>query len=146
MAGGSLALAGCAAWPDSPHGFEAGQAMRGQKVAALAQEEIGAPYRYGGSTPRGFDCSGLVYYLYRQVGVSLPRTAEAQYDQTARLTRSALLPGDLVFFFGGAATHVGIYLGAGRFVHAPETGKPVSFGSLQEAYWSNHYLGAGRPP
>ena len=109
----------------------------------LAQDQVGVPYVYGGRTPQGFDCSGLVYYVYGKVGVSLPRTAAAQYDRTRRVAEKDLKPGDLVFFLD--AGHVGIYVGDGWFIHAPETGKPVEGAWLNVGYWHDHYYGAGRP-
>ena len=140
-----LALAGCA-WPEQPGMTPpptAVQLDRGQRAAALAQQQEGAPYEYGGRTPRGFDCSGLVYYVYGKLGVSLPRTAAAQYDHTQRIARQDLRPGDLVFFLN--AGQVGIYVGDGWFVHAPETGKPVAGAWLNTGYWHDNYYGAGRP-
>lgn len=116
---------------------------RGKRAAQLAQQQEGVPYQYGGHTPTGFDCSGLVYYVYGKLGVSVPRTAAAQFDHTARVARDDLKPGDLVFFLD--ANHVGIYVGDGWFVHAPETGKPVAGAWLNTGYWHDHYYGAGRP-
>lgn len=140
-------LAGCAQWPAQPPRAvpQAAATERGLKVAQLAEAEQGVPYLYGGSSPRGFDCSGLAWYVYRQVGVSLPRTAQAQYDHLPRVARGELKPGDLVFFFGGVQMHVGIYLGDGRFVHAPETGAPVSNARLDTGYWNDHYVAGARP-
>lgn len=140
-------LGGCAEWP------EPGAAMAatpremdlGKRVTALAEQQVGVPYVYGGHSPLGFDCSGLVYYSYGRLGVSLPRTAQAQYDHTRRVPRADLEPGDLVFFFGGTAMHVGIYTGDGWFIHAPETGKPVAGAWMNAGYWNEHYVGAGRP-
>lgn len=116
---------------------------RGKRAAELAQQQTGVPYQYGGRTPQGFDCSGLVYYVYGKLGVSLPRTAAAQYDRTQRIALGDLKPGDLVFFLD--ANHVGIYVGDGWFIHAPETGKPVSGAWLNTGYWHDNYFGAGRP-
>ena len=121
----------------------AAQLDRGKRVAQLAQQQEGVPYQYGGHTPRGFDCSGLVYYVYGRLGVSLPRTAASQYDHTQRIAQSDLKPGDLVFFLN--ANHVGIYVGDGWFIHAPETGKPVGGAWLNTGYWHDNYYGAGRP-
>jgi len=112
-------------------------------VVLLAKDQVGVPYVYGGHTPQGFDCSGLVYYVYGQLGVSVPRTAGAQYDHTRRIAEKDLKAGDLVFFLN--ANHVGIYVGDGWFIHAPETGKPVEGAWLNVGYWHDHYYGAGRP-
>jgi cell wall-associated NlpC family hydrolase len=84
------------------------------------------PYRYGGSTPRGFDCSGFVQYVYARLGVRLPRTAQQQYNATRHVSRSQARAGDLVFFFvGGRVTHVGIYAGANTMIAAPHSGQVV---------------------
>jgi cell wall-associated NlpC family hydrolase len=93
---------------------------------AIASRYFGVPYRYGGSSPAGFDCSGLVLYVFRQLGVQLPRTAQAQYGATRRVSRSQARPGDLVFFFnGGRVTHMGIYVGGNMMIAAPHTGAVV---------------------
>lgn len=102
---------------------------------------VGKRYRYGGSTPsRGFDCSGLVQYSFKQAGVLLPRTTEDQRRASARIRKASLRRGDLVFFDqeGKKSSHVGIYLGGGRFVHAPSSGKTVRTDSLDSPYWSRH--------
>lgn len=119
----------------------------GGKVVKLVQQQVGAPYLYGGDTPRGFDCSGLVEYVYSQAGIRLPRTAEGQFNRTPRVAMDALQPGDILFFSSdsGNLMHVGIYIGSRWFVHAPESGKPVSSARLDSDYWKGHYLGAGRP-
>lgn len=144
-----LTLTGCAQWPEPGEASQPTpvQSKLGQKVAELAEQQMGVPYLYGGDTPDGFDCSGLVQYVYGQAGVKLPRTAEAQYNDTPRVARDALEPGDIVFFRSdsGSLMHVGIYVGSHWFVHAPEGGKPVSGARLDGAYWYGHYLGAGRP-
>lgn len=86
----------------------------------------GVPYRYGGSTPSGFDCSGFTSYVYKKAGKSIPRTASAQRRATTRISRSSAVPGDLVFFHrGGRVYHVGIYAGSGKVLHAPRTGTRV---------------------
>jgi cell wall-associated NlpC family hydrolase len=118
-------------------------------AAALlnAQSRIGTPYRYGGSGPDAFDCSGLVAYAYRQAGVTLPRTAAQQYALARPVPRAELRPGDLVFFrwSGREVSHVGIYAGDGQFVHAPQTGGQVRTASLDDGWYRERYAGAGRP-
>ena len=106
---------------------------------------IGAPYRYGGASPDGFDCSGLVHFAYRTAGVDLPRTSGQLYKATQPVALRAALPGDLLFFnYGGRVSHVGIYLGEQRFVHAPSSGKPVGVASLRETHYRDRFVGAGR--
>jgi cell wall-associated NlpC family hydrolase len=107
---------------------------RGASVVAIASRYLGIPYVYGGASPRGFDCSGLTMYVYAQLGVSLPRTAAAQYGATTRIARSQAVPGDLIFFFtGGSVTHVAIYLGGNMMLAAPHTGDVVKKQSIYSA-------------
>ena len=100
----------------------------GQRAARIAAGELGVPYRYGGSSPSGFDCSGLVAFVYGKLGVRLPHNAAAQYAYGRAVDRSHLLPGDLVFFHG--LGHVGVYIGRGRIIHAPRSGERVEIQSL----------------
>ncbi len=109
---------------------------------------VGTPYRYGGNTPEsGFDCSGLVTYVYRDMlALNLPRTSrELAAIQGPKIPTDRLTAGDLVFFGNkGNVWHVGIYVGEGRFVHAPSTGGTVRLDHLDGAYWRDHYTGAKR--
>lgn len=115
------------------------------RVVVTAMQMVGAPYRWGGSTPEGFDCSGLVQYAYSNAGLRLPRTAAAQLDASEPLTLEKAEAGDLLFFRDGRRTsHVAIYLGQGRFVHAPSTGGQVSLDSFGNAYWRMRFARAGR--
>ncbi len=102
---------------------------------------LGVPYVWGGSSPRGFDCSGLVMYVYGQIGVSLPHSSYAQFNMGSAVSLSQLQPGDLVFFTG--ASHVGIYIGGGQFIHAPHTGTVVQVSSLS-GWYAATYDGARR--
>ena len=103
---------------------------------------LGVPYVWGGASPRGFDCSGLVMYAFAQIGVSVPHSSYAQYGMGTPVSMSQLQPGDLVFFAG--ASHVGIYIGGGQFIHAPHTGDVVKISSLSEGWYTSTYVGARR--
>ena len=119
-----------------------------EAIIASAQSMLGVPYRYGGTSPAtGFDCSGLVQYAYRHAGIRIPRTTGEQYRASLLLPRHALQPGDVIFFhLRGTArvSHVGIYLGDGRFIHAPSTGKKVSVSELNDPYWKRRFTSGGR--
>lgn len=126
----------------------AGQ-VPGDAIAREALAQVGVAYRYGGAEPRGgFDCSGLVAWTHAREGIAVPRTAAAQFAAAEPVPRERLRPGDLVFFrlrpHNRAITHVGIYTGHGRFVHAPQAGRHVVEASLDDAYFSGRYAGAGR--
>ncbi|TAL31334.1 MAG: NlpC/P60 family protein [Spirochaetes bacterium] len=115
------------------------------RIVATAERCLGTPYRYGGESPGGFDCSGLVMYVFGKHGIALPRTAGDQFEDGARVPLAALQPGDLVFFRtagGRGISHVGIYTGKGEFIHAPRTGTTVSYARLDNKYWKRHYAGA----
>jgi len=115
-----------------------------QKALAL----LGTPYRWGGTSPDGgFDCSGMVGYVFRSaLGIELPRVARAMAKDGEKVERGSLAVGDLVFFSrrGKRVDHVGIYVGEGRFVHAPRTGKDVEVSSLDNGYWARKYMQARR--
>ena len=102
----------------------------GTRVVRIAAREPGTPYRYGGMSPSGFDCSGLVAYVYGKLGVDLPHNAAAQYAYGRPVGSGKLRPGDLVFFHG--LGHVGLYIGRGRIIHAPQSGQRVEVQSLTE--------------
>ena len=110
------------------------------EAATIALRYLGVPYVWGGASPSGFDCSGLVMYVYAQLGISLPHFAAAQYGMGTPVSRDQLQPGDLVFFDG--LNHVGIYIGGGQFVHAPETGDVVKITPLSS--FGPAYVGARR--
>jgi peptidoglycan DL-endopeptidase CwlO len=111
-------------------------------VVGIAMRYLGVPYVWGGSSPSGFDCSGFVMYVYAQVGVSLPHYTGAQWGYGVPVSRDQLEPGDLVFFDG--LGHVGIYIGGGSFIHAPQTGDVVKVSSLSDGWYAATYDGARR--
>jgi cell wall-associated NlpC family hydrolase len=116
--------------------------LLGREIVRYAKHLLGAPYEYGGSSPRsGFDCSGFVRYVYSHFGISLPHSSFGDLVEGRRVGRSALRPGDLVFFDG--AGHVGIYVGNGHFIHAPHTGTVVSI-STMSGWYGTRYVGARR--
>ena len=163
-----LLLAGCASTPEPryipPPSFDppppiateqpqwdgsggaAGLRTRGEELADLALRLRGVPYRYGGATRAGFDCSGLVFFSHQQLGVIVPRTSRDQADGARQIKESKLRRGDLVFFRIGSryVNHVGIYIGERRFVHAPGAGKPVTVNSLDDEYYAQRFSSAGR--
>jgi cell wall-associated NlpC family hydrolase len=114
-------------------------------VAAKALGQLGAPYRLGGADPAGFDCSGLVQWAFAAAGVAVPRTTEEQFHWFQAVPREDLQPGDLVFFRLPQA-HVGIYLGAGEFVHAPASGRTVERARLDSPWFILGFAGGGRAP
>ncbi|HET9268400.1 MAG TPA: C40 family peptidase [Vicinamibacterales bacterium] len=121
----------------------------GAVIAREARAQIGVPYRWGGNDPRGgFDCSGLVAYVHAREGIAVPRTAAEQFAAAARVDEDRLRPGDLVFFrlesSRRGVSHVGIYTGQRRFVHAPQSGRDVTEASLEDPYYRERFAGAGR--
>ena len=120
--------------------------VTGEAILADARAHTGTAYRAGGATPAGFDCSGFVQFLYGQVGVALPRTAEAQFDNGRDVRERDITAGDLVFFRtdGRRVSHVGIATGDGRFIHAPNARSRVRIDRLDTAYWADRYAGARR--
>lgn len=159
----ALALAGCswaperpadvppargswASWGDPlPADGQAAAHRPAVQAVNMATGLIGTPYRWGGATPDGFDCSGLVYYTFRKAGLAVPRTSQAQYRAARPVPIAQAEPGDLVFFGRrGSISHVGIYLGDERFVHAPESGRTVTVAHLADGYYRARFAGAGR--
>jgi cell wall-associated NlpC family hydrolase len=118
-----------------------------QTVLMTARSLIGAPYRYGGTTPRGFDCSGYVRYVFQKaVGIRLPRTAGDQVRNGSEVALADLRPADLVYFKirRQKSLHVGIYIGRGKFIHAPSSRGKVNIQNLNMDYWTRSYRGARR--
>jgi len=149
----SVALAGAAApLPVSPSSGPGSPSSRGAAIVPLARTELGMPYIWGGASPQtSFDCSGLVQWVYAQVGINLPRTAQDQYNATLRVLPDQLQPGDTVYFANTyrsdvPITHVGIYIGNGLMIDAPAEGEVVQIASVFTGFWGAHYAGAGRVP
>ncbi len=114
----------------------------GDRVAHLATRHVGAPYEWGGADPTGFDCSGLVMYVYAKLGVALPHNAARQYAYGLSVDRDDLRPGDLVFF--DRLRHNGIYIGRGQFVHASQEGRGVRISRLDEPWFRQRWVGGRR--
>jgi peptidoglycan DL-endopeptidase CwlO len=112
------------------------------EVVPIALRYLGVPYRWGGASPSGFDCSGFTMYVYGKIGISLPHLVSWQYRYGRQVSRSQLAAGDLVFFNG--LGHVGIYIGGGRFVHSPHTGDVVKISSIHESWYRSTWVGARR--
>jgi len=117
-----------------------------RNIVRTAEEYIGLPYRWGGASPEsGFDCSGLTMTVYRLNGLNLPRSSTQQYQTGTPISRRHLQRGDLVFFAtagGKRVSHVGIYAGDGKFIHAPKSGRKIESESLSNSYFSRRYVGA----
>ncbi|MFC5608300.1 C40 family peptidase [Variovorax soli] len=154
LAGALLVLAGCGSTPPRATGGAAASVRytplsteQSEDIAIHALGLVGTPYRYGGNSPQGgFDCSGLIGYVYRsRAGLAPPRTVAQLAGFGESVDRSELRTGDLVLFGSGQPNHAGIYVGDGRFVHAPSTGGTVRLDKLASAYWSRQPLSVRRP-
>jgi cell wall-associated NlpC family hydrolase len=142
----ALWLSGCGSPPLKDHATDAVSDLhppQRQHLLAVAIDQIGTPYRYGGNSQNGFDCSGLVQYSHARIGIDVPRTTAAQWRSGRKIDRSQLEPGDLLFFAIGPEKnrHVAIYEGQGSFIHAPSSGKTVSRASLDNPYWRRRLTG-----
>ncbi|MDF9844887.1 cell wall-associated NlpC family hydrolase [Paenibacillus sp. PastF-1] len=115
------------------------------KMDTVISKTIGVSYKTGGTSTSGFDCSGFTKYVFKSVGLTLPRTSKAQYSIGTPVSKSNLRAGDLVFFntLGNGVSHVGIYVGNGKFAQSSSS-KGVNISSLSQAYWANRYVGAKR--
>lgn len=121
--------------------------VSGSQIVKTAKKYLGTPYKWGGTTPSGFDCSGFVYYVLRSNGIKASRTIATMYKQGTPVKKSELQPGDIVFFQGtykSGLSHVGIYVGDGKFIHSPHSGEVVSYANLYSDYYVKHYYGACR--
>lgn len=114
----------------------------GHQIVSIAESLIGSPYKYGGASPNGFDCSGLVYYTHRQLNITVPRTTKLQARHSGNKNLAAAKPGDILFFriYGDNVSHVGIYAGNDQFIHAPKSGKFVSYANINEPYWRQRLI------
>ena len=118
----------------------------GERAAAVALEQVGVPYRYGGTTTSGFDCSGLVQFSYRNAGKNVPRTTGQLWTSSTSVDRDDIQAGDLLFFsFEGKMSHVGMYVGKQQFVHAPSSGRTVTVANLTSPFYASALVRAGRP-
>lgn len=122
---------------------EASPPTVGERAARIAVQVVGVPYRWGGESPSsGFDCSGLVRWAYGRIGIELPHSSYALYDEGRRVPEAKMEPGDMLFFEG--LGHVGLYLGRGRMVHAPQSGRNVEVVRLGDAGYGGRLIGARR--
>jgi len=140
-------LAGCSSSPEISQQttIRASNEVASQAVD-YAREMLGKPYKYAGDSPAGFDCSGLVKYSYGRAGISMPRDTQSQHRMSMLVSAHGLREGDLLFFDqeGKKKSHVGIYLGKGRFIHAPSSGGKVRIDSMNAEYWKKHFVEARR--
>ncbi len=149
----SVVVTACGPSPRTPEpeGAEAGavpsaDAAPAARAVEAARAQEGVPYRFGGDGPGAFDCSGLVHFAYDRAGVDLPRTVARQRRRSEPVDPERLRPGDLLFFrFADKVAHVGLYLGDGRFIHAPKRGGRVERAELERAFWRERLVEAGRP-
>lgn len=118
----------------------------GAEIAIRAIALVGIPYRYGGADLDGFDCSGLVYFIHQQLGIGVPRTAADQQRAARQIARTRIAPGDLLFFHtrGRGVSHVGIYVGENRFVHAPQSGRLIELRTIDDGYYGPRLVSVGR--
>jgi cell wall-associated NlpC family hydrolase len=115
----------------------------GEQAATIALRAVGVPYRWGGASPEsGFDCSGLVHWAYGHLGIELPHSSYALYELGSRVSRGELRPGDMLFFSG--LGHMGLYLGGGRMVHAPQSGRTVEIVTLENSHYGERLVAARR--
>lgn len=135
------------AWGCAPTATHLRGGIHGEDLVRVATKQVGVNYRYGGNGPdEGFDCSGLVHYCFKQLGVVVPRSTKTLYQEGHRVPKGSLQPGDLVFFkfSGSGPAHVGIYAGGDKMVHAPSTGSKVREDYIASKFWLKRFIGARR--
>ena len=149
-------LSSCAAWllisacahvgPSDGTTLSHAGKIAGEQVVAVAKTLVGVPYRYGGTSPNGFDCSGLVQYAYKEIGVNVPRSTRDQLRYAQSVPVPSLRAGDVLFFrvSDRKISHVGIYTGDGQFIHAPSSGGRVSYARIDNPFWKKRLISAGR--
>lgn len=146
--GGSGSSGKTTARSSSNGGTTAAASGSRQEIIDYAAGLLGCKYVYGGTSTKGFDCSGFTQYVFNAFGISLTHSSSAQYSNSSSISKSDLLPGDLVFFSntkgGSTVGHVGIYVGDNQFIHAAAPGKGVRYDSMGDSYYSSHYVGSGR--
>ncbi len=142
----AIVVSGCAGYQPRPRVLPPAAAPSAAAIVRTAQALLGAPYREAGTTPRGFDCSGLVWYVFAQNGISVPRDVRNLYRIGQPVPARAIKPGDLLFFSttGRGATHVAIATGHNHFIHAPKSRTVVRIESLASTYWATRLLGVRR--
>ncbi len=140
-------LGGCSSSPPFPEPTTVRASNEtAAKAIDYAKEMLGKPYKYAGDTPEGFDCSGLVKYSYARAGISMPRDTQSQRRVAMLVSVHSMREGDLLFFDqeGKKTSHVGMYLGKGRFIHAPSSGGKVRTDSINAEFWKKHFVEARR--
>lgn len=133
--------------PDSQSQSPRSATTIGERAAVVAVRQLGVPYRYGGNgnNDGGFDCSGLVHYAYKHAGLDIPRTTRTLWQAARPVRKSDLVVGDLLFFsIEGKLSHVGMYIGKRRFVHAPSSGRKVTIAELDSDFYQSAFLRGGR--
>ena len=147
LLGVTAMLAGCSSSPEIPQQTTVRASEEtASRAIAHAKEMLGKPYKYAGDTPDGFDCSGLVKYSYGRAGISMPRDTQSQRRMSVLVSMRSLRAGDLLFFDqeGKKTSHVGMYIGNGRFIHAPSSGGKVRTDSINAEFWKKHLVEARR--
>lgn len=138
-----VAMVGCGGQPLVSDAQD--RSTPGERAVSVALDQVGVPYRYGGRSPRGFDCSGLVQYSYGTAGIAVPRTTGQLWSMARQIGERDMRAGDLLFFrIEGKMSHVGMYIGNRRFVHAPQSGRGVSVASLESPFYREAFIRAGR--